>query len=83
MQAYYRNTPAGMTVDHIVPLGHPLLAGLHVLANLQYLTPRKNFQRGCRIDYTHEEAEQIVSDGVAVWRTDVGEDGWIHWRPYL
>lgn len=36
----------GMKVDHIVPVKHPLVCGLHVLRNLQLLTPDENIRKG-------------------------------------
>jgi hypothetical protein len=37
-------------VDHIIPITHSLVQGLHVLANLRILTAKKNIERGNRID---------------------------------
>lgn len=39
---FYMNRPDGQQVDHIIPLQSELVCGLHVIANLQYLTPAEN-----------------------------------------
>lgn len=43
---FYANRPEGMVVDHIIPLHAENVSGLHVLANLQYLTPAENKAKG-------------------------------------
>ena len=42
LQKIYRNCPEGSQVDHIIPLLHYEVCGLHVPWNLQYLTIAEN-----------------------------------------
>lgn len=47
IEALYRDASSlGMHVDHIVPINHPDVCGLHRLCNLQLLTPADNMAKG-------------------------------------
>jgi hypothetical protein len=50
IEQFYINCPPGMEVDHIIPLQGKLVSGLHVLSNLQYLTPEANRSKGSKFD---------------------------------
>ena len=45
---FYKNRPFGMEIDHIIPLRGDKygVCGLHVIDNLQYLTPEENRRKG-------------------------------------
>jgi hypothetical protein len=45
IEQFYQDCPRGHHVDHIVPLTHHLVCGLHVLANLQYLPAQENSRK--------------------------------------
>lgn len=45
----YRECPEGYHVDHIYPLKSPVMCGLHVENNLQYLPALDNMRKGNRI----------------------------------
>ncbi len=48
----YMECPINYEVDHIIPLNSPIVCGLHVPWNLQYLTRRDNRSKGNRVDRT-------------------------------
>lgn len=45
IEQFYENCPSGFNVDHIIPLKGKNVCGLHVLNNLQYLTPKDNLKK--------------------------------------
>lgn len=52
--AIYRGRPPGCHVDHIYPLKGSRVSGLHVAANLRYLSPLDNMRKGSRMPPTLE-----------------------------
>lgn len=45
LRVMYVHCPKGFAVDHIIPLKGELVSGLHVPANLQYLTTEENSKK--------------------------------------
>ena len=79
IERFYKECPAGFHVDHIAPIKHTEIAGLHVLSNLQYLPARRNRQKRNVIE--HDPA-WYVEHLMAVWAKDVSETGEVDWTPY-
>lgn len=52
LEQFYKDCPQGYVVDHIVPLNHKDISGLHVLTNLQYLTREDNGLKSNKWDGT-------------------------------
>jgi len=46
IQDFYEACPPGHHIDHIFPLNSPIMCGLHVRSNLQYLPAKENISKG-------------------------------------
>jgi hypothetical protein len=49
----YENRPHDSAIDHIVPLQHPQVCGLHIPENLQYLTKEENLVKSNKFPYKY------------------------------
>jgi hypothetical protein len=49
IEEIYLNCPHGYQVDHYFPLQSPIMCGLHVENNLQYLPAKENISKGNRV----------------------------------
>lgn len=49
IRVFYENCPPGYEVDHMIPLTNPHVCGLHVRANLQYLSAYENRSKGNKL----------------------------------
>lgn len=54
IKEFYMNCPNGMVVDHIIPIHHDDICGLHISCNLQYLTKEENSSKSNRWDGTYD-----------------------------
>jgi hypothetical protein len=50
LKKVYDGCPEGFQVDHIIPLKHPDVCGLHVPWNLQYLPGIDNARKGNKLE---------------------------------
>ena len=61
IQLMYERCPDGHELDHIIPLRHELVSGLHVPWNMQYLPVKENRSKGNKFDGTNDNNS---------WRTE-------------
>ena len=66
LQSVYRSCPQGYEVDHIIPLNHEYVCGLHIPLNLTYLTIQQNREKGNSFnpDWVWPELQPWLSDQI-------------------
>lgn len=79
---FYANCPPGHEVEHIIPFVGRRIAGLHVIANLRYMTPRANKQKANHWHGSEDDLLDAVRTGLAVFPGDVGPTGEVDWEKY-
>jgi 5-methylcytosine-specific restriction endonuclease McrA len=52
LEEFYKQCPQDKVVDHVIPLNHPNVCGLHVISNLQYLSKEENSLKSNKWDGT-------------------------------
>ncbi len=73
IRQFYRDCPPGMVIDHIAPLQGALVSGLHVVWNLQYLTPEENAKKYNKFNPTISSRTGTVPSFSAIKLIDVPE----------
>jgi hypothetical protein len=68
---YQEAVDKGLSVDHIIPLKHDLVCGLHVAGNLQLLTISENSRKGNKFNPDDFEISPAKIDKSAHWVPDL------------
>jgi len=51
---FKKNRPDGYHLDHIIPINHPLVSGLHIPCNFQFLSSEDNMKKSNSFDGTYD-----------------------------